>query len=139
MPPLSNKKATTQRSLGKSNAAQRSFDKDLDHDNNQPMYSTMNNMGASILKQTQTFVEGNDDFAPLKVLASERVLRQEKDERYPWMCDTILESQEEELIDSFNCLFKPELSKKMLSLDYRKVIDAASQIIKLCKDISHQN
>lgn len=27
----------------------------------------------------------------------------------------------------------------MLSLDYRKVIEAASQIIKLCKDIAHHN
>lgn len=27
----------------------------------------------------------------------------------------------------------------MLSYDYKKVIDAGSQIIRLCKDISHQN
>lgn len=75
-PPLSNKKLPTQRSLGKSNAAQRSFDKDLEHDSHPPMHTTMNSMGASILRQTQTFVEGNEQFAPLKVLASERVMRQ---------------------------------------------------------------
>lgn len=60
VPPISNKKLTNQRSLGKSNAAQKSFDKDLEHENNQPMYATMNNMGASILRQTQTYVEGNE-------------------------------------------------------------------------------
>jgi hypothetical protein len=47
----------------------------------------------NFLKQNRSFVEGNEDFAPLKLLSSERVHRQEKDERYPWMCDNILESQ----------------------------------------------
>jgi hypothetical protein len=36
-------------------------------------------------------------------------------------------------------LFKADLAKKMLSIDYKKVIEAASEIIKLSKDISHHN
>jgi hypothetical protein len=36
-------------------------------------------------------------------------------------------------------LFKTEVSKKMFALDYRKVTEAATQIIKLCKDIAHHN
>lgn len=36
-------------------------------------------------------------------------------------------------------LFKADLSKKMLSIDYKKVIEAGSQIMKLSKDIAHHN
>ena len=67
------------------------------------------------------------------MLSGERVQRQEKDERYPWIYDYIKESQEEELTDSINSLIKHDLTKKMLSYDYKRVLEGASQIIKICK------
>lgn len=84
-------------------------------------------------------MEDNEEFAPLKVLASERVQRQENDERCPWIGDNIKDSQEEELIEAINCLFKPDTARKMVSMDHRKVNEACQHIMRLCKDITHQN
>jgi hypothetical protein len=50
--------------------------------------------------QGRSLMEGNEDFAPLKILTSERVQRQEKDERYPWSCDNVMEAQSDELRES---------------------------------------
>ena len=51
----------------------------------------------------------------------------------------VKDSQEEELIDSISCLFKDDLGRKMMSMDHRKLNDSCQQLIRLCKDIAHQN
>ena len=136
---MSAKKIGQQKSLEKSSLAQKSFDKDFD-DERQSRGGTGSYQNLPIIgRGIQSYVEGDDNFAPLKVLSAERVRRQEKDERYPWLFDYIKESQEEDLVESINGLIKQDLAKKMLSMDYRRVLDAASQIIKMCKEIAYQN
>ena len=136
---MSAKKIGQQKSLEKSSLAQKSFDKDFD-DERQSRGGTRSYQNLPIIgRGIQSYVEGDDNFAPLKVLSAERVRRQEKDERYPWLFDYIKESQEEDLVESINGLIKQDLAKKMLSMDYRRVLDAASQIIKMCKEIAYQN
>jgi hypothetical protein len=51
----------------------------------------------------------------------------------------VKENQEDELTESIGSLIKHDLAKRMLSLDYKRVLDAASQIIKICKEIAYQN
>lgn len=66
-PPLSAKKRS-QRSLskGKKNQEQGSFDGEENH--SQIMYSTMQQ--SSFLKGNKSLIDGNSDFAPLKVLTA---------------------------------------------------------------------
>lgn len=139
-------KKTSQRSVEKSSINQKSFDKDLESEEyyrppTGPRGGTITHYtNASFTSRTnQSFVEGDDYFAPLKVLSGERVQRQEKDEKYPWICDYVKENQEDELTESISSLIKHDLAKRMLSLDYKRVLDAASQIIKICKEIAYQN
>ena len=42
-------------------------------------------------------------------------------------------------MDAIGALFKPDLAKKMISMDHRKVNDACQQIMRMCSDIAHQN
>ncbi len=35
-------------------------------------------------------------------------------------------------------LIRPELTKRLLSFEYKRVLEGAIQIMKLCKDVSNQ-
>ena len=73
-PPLSAKKNTGQRSVSKGRNMKND---DRDDDMDRQMYSTMQPNNSSFMKsENRSFIEGNDYFAPLKILGSQRVQRQ---------------------------------------------------------------
>ena len=73
-PPLSAKKNTTQRSVSKGRNMKND---ERDDDMERQMYSTIQPNNSSFMKnESRSFIEGNDNFAPLKILGSQRVQRQ---------------------------------------------------------------
>ena len=86
-PPMSVKKLPQQKSLQKNSLAQKSFERDFEDDRQSRGGGNYQNIPVS--RGFHSYIEGDDNFAPLKVLSAERVQRQEKDERHPWLLDYI--------------------------------------------------
>ena len=72
-------------------------------------------------------------------MTAERIERQEAEERQPWKTDEIKEVHSAELCNSILRLIKPELSQRLLALDYKKVLDGFYMLMKFCKDLNYQS
>jgi len=53
--------------------------------------------------------------------------------------DEIKEHQEESIRSEMERLINYDLSKKLLSFDYKRVIEGVVQVIKLSKDLTYQS
>jgi hypothetical protein len=61
------------------------------------------------------------------------------DEKGNVRLDEIKEHQEESIRSEMERLINYDLSKKLLSFDYKRVIEGVVQVIKLSKDLTYQS
>ena len=84
-------------------------------------------------------VEGNELFANIKILASERVERQTNEKLYTWNLRHFQERDEKAVRDDLEKLIRSDLVHKLMAFDYRRALEGFGQIEKITKDPSYQS
>ena len=69
---------------------------------------------------------------------TQRVERVSSEDTYIWRLDEIRETQEELIRTDIESLIREDIAKKMLSFDYKRVVEGASILVKACNDINQQ-
>ena len=66
-------------------------------------------------------VEGNELFANIRLLGSERVDRQANEHAYIWRLDEIQDKQEKSVREDIERFIRIDFAQKLLSFDYKKL------------------